>query len=152
MLYFWHNAQAAVHVVMAVAQEEAEEIIILLCSIHMDVVSLPLDKAITMDKGLPFIQILIHRTHRECSKDRIIRVLSINKFSTTQMDQFSVKYVDEEDTADKCWYCCDYSYQAEDDIPQALATITSDEGLDPRVHVYVGASAHMTNDPGNLTN
>lgn len=61
-------------------------------------ISLPLDKALTMDEGLPFVQILIHKTHREFSKDRIIKVLSINKFSTTQMDQSFVKYVDEEDT------------------------------------------------------
>lgn len=30
--------------------------------------------------------------------------------------------------------------------------MTLDEGLDPRVYVDIGASVHMTNDPGNLAN
>lgn len=37
-------------------------------------------------------------------------------------------------------------------IPQALATMTSNEGLDPSVYVDTGASSHMTNDAGILTN
>lgn len=50
--------------------------------------------------------------------------------------------------AAKCWYRWDYAYQAHDDIPQVLAA----EDVDPTLYMDTGASAHITNDPGNLTN
>ena len=50
--------------------------------------------------------------------------------------------------ATKCWYRWDYAYQAHDDIPQALVV----EDVDPTLYMDTGASAHITNDPGNLTN
>lgn len=51
-------------------------------------------------------------------------------------------------TADRCWYRWDYAYQAQSGIPQALVT----EDLDPTLYMDTGASAHITNDAGNLTN
>lgn len=51
-------------------------------------------------------------------------------------------------SADRCRYRWDYAYQAHDNIPQALVT----KDIDPTPYVDTGASAHITNDPGTITN
>ena len=50
--------------------------------------------------------------------------------------------------------CCnrfDYSYQAKG-IPQALAAMDlNEEEKDPTFYVDLGATTHMTNNPGKMT-
>ncbi|OIT28917.1 hypothetical protein A4A49_65065, partial [Nicotiana attenuata] len=53
-----------------------------------------------------------------------------------------------------CFYKWDFSYQAPEDLPQALATlnVNSQNGGDNAHCMDSGASTHMTNNSGNLSN
>lgn len=57
-------------------------------------------------------------------------------------------------TALKCFYRWDFSYQASDDLPQALAVVNLQDtkNEDNTMYVDSGASTHMINSPGNLSN
>ncbi|GKV27057.1 hypothetical protein SLEP1_g36265 [Rubroshorea leprosula] len=50
-------------------------------------------------------------------------------------------------TALKCWYRFDHAYQSEE-LPQALAALTMMEDKDKNVYIDIGATDHMTADPG----
>lgn len=50
----------------------------------------------------------------------------------------------------KCWFRWDFSFQAHEDLPQALTAVYLLESNDPTVYVGTGANAHMTNNPGML--
>lgn len=52
----------------------------------------------------------------------------------------------------KCWYRWDFSYLAQEELPQALATLTVNEEADANIYMDTGASAHITNNLGTLTN
>ena len=50
-----------------------------------------------------------------------------------------------------CWNRFDHSYQLEE-IPQALATMTlNEEDKDPNFYVDSGATTHITNDLGKMS-
>ena len=50
-----------------------------------------------------------------------------------------------------CWNIFDYSYQAEE-IPQALATMAlNEEEKDPTFYIDSGATTHITNNVGKMT-
>lgn len=51
--------------------------------------------------------------------------------------------------APKCWYQYDFSH-IEDEVPQALVAININEVSDPNWYADTGATAYMTNYPGNL--
>ena len=53
-------------------------------------------------------------------------------------------------TAFKCFYRWDYSYQAADELPQALAATNLQNTIDT-LYVDSGASSHMTYNSGILT-
>ena len=53
-------------------------------------------------------------------------------------------------TALKCFYRWDYSYQAADELPQAL-TSTNLQNTNDTLYVDLGASSHMTHNSGILT-
>ncbi|OIT38501.1 hypothetical protein A4A49_08789 [Nicotiana attenuata] len=57
-------------------------------------------------------------------------------------------------TAIKCFYRWHFSYQAPEDLPQALATLSvnSQSGGDNAHYMDSGANTHMTNNLGNLYN
>jgi len=57
-------------------------------------------------------------------------------------------------TALKCFYMWDFSYQASEDLPRALASVNlNDPNIgDNAVYVDSGASTHMTNSSGKLSN
>ncbi|OIT35490.1 hypothetical protein A4A49_02714 [Nicotiana attenuata] len=57
-------------------------------------------------------------------------------------------------TAIKCFYIWDFSYQALEELPQALATlnVNSQNGGDNAHYMDSGASTRMTNNSGNLSN
>lgn len=50
----------------------------------------------------------------------------------------------------KCWFRWDFSYQANEDLPQTLTAVYLLESNDPTMYVGTGANAHMTNNPGML--
>lgn len=52
----------------------------------------------------------------------------------------------------KCWYRWNFSYLAQEELPQALATLTVNEEADANIYMDTGASAHITNNLGTLTN
>ena len=48
------------------------------------------------------------------------------------------------------WYRYDYFYKSEE-LLEALAALTINEGNDSSFYVDFGATSHMTNDPGKLS-
>ncbi|KAH0647521.1 hypothetical protein KY290_033518 [Solanum tuberosum] len=51
-------------------------------------------------------------------------------------------------TIQKCFYKWDYSYQAADELPQALTTTNLQNTNDDTLYVDSGASSHMTHNSG----
>lgn len=54
------------------------------------------------------------------------------------------------DTAQECWHRYDYA-QAEDEVPQALATMCINHVPEPNWYVNTDATADMTSSTGNLS-
>ncbi|KAF3671354.1 hypothetical protein T459_28432 [Capsicum annuum] len=89
-------------------------------------------------------------------KETIIKVIKIlksrnqNKWKdTSEACQICGRH---NHTALKCFYKWDYSYQATDELPQALTSVNlhNISAEDNNMYVDSGASNHMTNNSGNL--
>lgn len=52
----------------------------------------------------------------------------------------------------KSFYRWNYSFQAPEDLSQALTTLSTSDVQDSNLYVDTGANVHVTNDPGKLFN
>lgn len=55
-------------------------------------------------------------------------------------------------TAIRCWHRWDFSYQAQEDLPQDLTATSLTDPQDPNIYADMGANAHILNNPSMVSN